>query len=79
MRSVSVADAKAHLSELLGVVESGTELKISRRGRAIARLVPEPRALAHTPFDFAALAAFVDAQPSVTDSSVCNMRAQDSY
>ena len=79
MRSVSVADAKAHLSELLSEVESGQEMQISRRGRAIARLVPEPRALAHTPFDFAALATFVDAQPTVAGSSVLATRAQDTY
>lgn len=79
MRSVSVADAKAHLSELLSVVETGQEMKISRRGRAIARLVPEPKPVAHTPFDFSALAAFVDAQPVFAGHSVVAMRAQDGY
>lgn len=79
MRSVSVADAKAHLSELLAVVETGQELTISRRGRPVARLVPAPKAVAHTPFDFSALAAFVDAQPAMASNSVVAMRAQDSY
>ncbi len=79
MRSVSIADAKAHLSEILSVVETGEELQISRRGRAIARLVPEPKRLDRAPFDFDALAAFVDAQAATADNSVLSMRAQDSY
>ncbi|APW46191.1 type II toxin-antitoxin system Phd/YefM family antitoxin [Rhodoferax antarcticus] len=79
MRSVSVADAKAHLSELLSLVEAGQALTISRRGRPVARLVPEPKAVTREPFDFAALAAFVDAQPAAAGNSVAAMRAQDSY
>jgi prevent-host-death family protein len=79
MRSVSVADAKAHLSEILSVVESGQEMQISRRGRAIARLVPEPKRVDQTPFDFDALAAFVDGQAATADNSVVVMRALDGY
>lgn len=79
MRSVSVADAKAHLSELLSAVEAGQALTISRRGRLVARLVPQPKEVARVPFDFAELAAFVDAQPKTAGNSVVAMRAQDSY
>jgi len=38
MSTVTVADAKAHLSELLDRVEAGEEVVITRRGKAIARL-----------------------------------------
>jgi prevent-host-death family protein len=38
MRSVPVAEAKAHFSELLKAVEAGEEIVITRRGRAVARL-----------------------------------------
>src|SRR5262249_34774500 len=39
--SVSVADAKRHLSQLLGRVAYGGEtVTITKRGRAVARLVP---------------------------------------
>ena len=38
MSTISVADAKAHLSELLDRVEAGEEVVITRRGKAIARL-----------------------------------------
>lgn len=37
-RSVSVADAKAHLSELLVAVESGETIEITRRGKPVATL-----------------------------------------
>lgn len=41
MENVSVANAKAHLSELIDRVEAGEELVITRRGRAVARLLAE--------------------------------------
>ncbi len=37
MNTMSVAHAKAHLSELLKAVESGEEVVITRHGRPIAR------------------------------------------
>jgi prevent-host-death family protein len=39
MPQVSVVEAKAHLSELLARIEAGEEFVITRRGRAVARLV----------------------------------------
>lgn len=44
MKRVQIAEAKAHLSALVERVESGEEIVIARRGKAVARLVPEPRA-----------------------------------
>ena len=43
MEQVQIDEAKAHLSALLERVEAGEEIIIARRGKAIARLVPEPR------------------------------------
>ena len=40
MREVGAFEAKTHLSELLAAVEAGEEITITRRGRAVARLVP---------------------------------------
>lgn len=40
MRSVSLAEAKAHLSELLGDVAGGEELLITRHGQPVARITP---------------------------------------
>lgn len=39
MHTVSVAEAKAHLSELLNQVEAGEEVVITRRGQPLARLM----------------------------------------
>ena len=41
MRQISASDAKTHLPRLLGDVERGETLVITRHGRAIARIVPE--------------------------------------
>ena len=40
MRQVTVAEAKAQRSSLLDAVESGQPVVITRRGKAIAELVP---------------------------------------
>lgn len=53
----SVAEAKAHLSEILDKVEAGSEVVITRRGAPVARLsavAGRPR----RPLDLAGLAAF---------------------
>lgn len=42
-RTVSVAEAKAHLSELIAAAEAGENVVITKRGRAVVRLVPEPK------------------------------------
>ena len=39
MDTVSVADAKAHLSELLERVERGETVEITKRGKPVAKLV----------------------------------------
>ena len=43
MKPVAIAEAKAHLSALVERVEAGEEIVIARRGKPVARLVPEPR------------------------------------
>jgi prevent-host-death family protein len=40
MAAVNLADAKAHLSELVSKAESGVETIITRRGKPVAKLVP---------------------------------------
>jgi len=41
MKTVAVYEVKANISHLLDQVEAGEEIKITRRGIPIARLVPE--------------------------------------
>ena len=44
MDSYSLADAKAHLSELVDRVEAGETVEITRRGKLVARLsAPEKK------------------------------------
>ena len=40
MQAVSLAHAKAHLSELLNTVESGEEVLITRHGQPVVRVIP---------------------------------------
>jgi prevent-host-death family protein len=42
-RSVSVRELKSKTSEILGWVQSGEEVTVTRRGKPIVRLVPEAR------------------------------------
>ena len=42
MYNIRSSEAKARLAELLDKVEHGESIVITRHGRAIARLVPEP-------------------------------------
>jgi prevent-host-death family protein len=46
MQSYNVADAKAHLSEILERVSEGEEILLTRRGRPVARVIPVPSARA---------------------------------
>lgn len=43
MVTVNLAQAKAHLSELLDKVEAGEEVVITRRGHAVAHISPAAR------------------------------------
>ena len=43
MREIQASEAKTHLPRLLDDVERGETLVITRHGRAIARIVPEPQ------------------------------------
>ncbi len=45
MSAINLADAKAHLSELVDRVEAGDSIDITRRGKPVARLsaVTRPR------------------------------------
>jgi len=69
MNTVSVAEAKAHLSELLNQVETGEEIVITRRGRPVARISPEKKPL--NPLPLPSLAEFrasqLDSQTSSLD------------
>ncbi len=73
MKTATVANAKSHLSSLLADVEAGEEIIITRRGRPIARLVPEPGAA----FNWDTLEAWVESGPPAPGVTVAQLREQD--
>lgn len=72
MRTVSLAEAKAHLSELLNTVATGDEIIITRHGRAVARLSPPERPKQPLPLE--RLAALRKAVPAWSESSAALLR-----
>jgi prevent-host-death family protein len=80
MDSISLADAKAHLSELVERAAAGDTVCITRRGKPVALItaVDKPRKR----IDLAALRALTDAMPRQPESAgrfVRRMRDQDRY
>jgi prevent-host-death family protein len=80
MDKVTLADAKAHLSQLIDRVEAGETIDITRRGKTVARLtaVAGPR----KPVDLALLQSVTATMPETTESAVDlvrSMRDSDRY
>jgi prevent-host-death family protein len=73
MDAVSLADAKARLSELIDRVEAGDSIEITRRGKPVARLtgVSAPR----KPVDLGSLRALTAEIPSQPESAADLVRA----
>ncbi len=80
MNAISLADAKARLSELLDRVEAGESIEITRRGKPAARLVPVERKLKK--IDVAALERMVAGLTPQAESAgkfIREMRDTDRY
>jgi len=80
MSKVSLADAKAHLSELIDRVEAGDSIEITRRGKPVARLtaVAQPRKR----IDLNRLQSLTSTMPPATEDAaelVRKMRDNDRY
>jgi prevent-host-death family protein len=80
VETVTLADAKARLSELVDRAASGEPVCITRRGKPVARIVPleSPR----KPVDAARLRALTAGMPVQTESAgdfVRRMRDEDRY
>jgi prevent-host-death family protein len=80
MGSVSLADAKAHLSELVERAAAGDKVCITRRGKPVAQItaVETPRKR----IDLSSLRALTDAMPLQRESArnlVRRMRDEDRY
>ncbi|MFZ1101451.1 MAG: type II toxin-antitoxin system Phd/YefM family antitoxin [Hyphomicrobiaceae bacterium] len=80
MDAINLADAKAHLSELVDRVEAGESIDITRRGKPVARLTTavQPR----KKIDAALLQSLTATMPPQTQSAadlVRSMRDGDRY
>lgn len=80
MGSVNLADAKAHLSELVERAASGDPVHITRRGKPVAQItaIETPRKR----IDLSVLRALTDAMPLQRESArdlVRRMRDEDRY
>ena len=78
MRQVNLAEAKAHLSELVARTEAGEPIQISRRGKALVQLtsLAQPR----KPIDVAELRAVIDTMPkNLAENVVRAMRDEARY
>jgi len=78
MRTITLAETKAHLSAVVDQVQAGEEIVVTKRGRAVVRIVPAASRPARGATWIDALASFVEAQP-MTSASVVDLRAQDGY
>ncbi len=61
MNSINLADAKAHLSELVERAAAGEAVGITRRGKSVAQLVPAD--IPRKPISLGALQAVTAAMP----------------
>ena len=80
MGAISLADAKAHLSELVDRVQAGDSIDITRRGKPIARLTSVGRPFKR--IDLAELQRLTAAMPSASTNAadlVRSMRDDDRY
>lgn len=80
MKGINLADAKAHLSELVDRAEAGETVEILRRGRPAARL--SPPAVAKRRIDLDTLRSFTGRLPRQRKSAartVREMRETDRY
>lgn len=80
MRRVSLAEAKAHLSELIEVAAAGEPVCITRRGKPVARIIGMDRPRRR--IDEQALRALTDTMPPQAEPAgdfVRRMRDGDRY
>lgn len=80
MRRVNLAEAKAHLSELVERAQAGEPVCITRRGKPVAQLSAIGTALKR--IDIAMLRAMTDKMPRQQESAgefIRRMRDEDRY
>ena len=80
MADISIAEAKAHFSELVERAEAGETVRITRRGKPVARLMPPERKKKR--IDVEALRKLTESspwQPVSAGEFIRKMRDEDRY
>jgi prevent-host-death family protein len=80
MRKVNLAEAKAHLSELVAIAAAGEPVCILRRGKAVAQLIAAERE--RKPIDPSVLRAVTDPMPRQRETArdfIRRMRDDERY
>ena len=72
MKTVSIAEAKAHLSKLVEQAEAGDPVCITRRGKPVAQIIAAERK--RKPIDVEALRALTEGMPLQEESAGDFMR-----
>lgn len=80
MGRINLADAKAHLSELVERAAAGESMCVTRRGKPVAQItsIEQPR----KPINLSVLRAMTDAMPPQTEPArdfLRRMRGEDRY
>lgn len=80
MKTMSLAETKAHLSAVVDQVQTGEDIVITRRGRPVARIIAErPGQVGNTAALAEELRGFVMTQPMCKTNSVTAMRTEERY
>ena len=80
MDGVNIAEAKAHLSELVDRAEAGATVESTRRGKPAARLVPpDPLRKAFAADALAAMTAGLTPQQKSAAAFIRELRDTDRY
>jgi prevent-host-death family protein len=78
MNTYSLAEAKTQLSRLIALVEAGEEVIITKRGKAVARLVKSPASRQQMP-SMAEFRATMPEQPESAGEFIRKLRDTDRY
>ncbi|MEO8103788.1 MAG: type II toxin-antitoxin system prevent-host-death family antitoxin [Betaproteobacteria bacterium] len=76
MSAFSIAEAKAQLSAIVGMVENGEAVTITKRGIPVAKIVPVNAPPARPKIDLARLRALRESMPEMKESTVDMIRRQ---
>ncbi len=80
MDGFNIAEAKAHLSELVDRAEAGETVEIMRRGKPVARIMPLEKVVKKFDFDeLARMTAGMTPQKQDAGEFIREMRDSDRY